>query len=63
VAGFDLDLSGFIALAKKQFGDEEGAEQKENRYAEVAEKADVVKPIVLRRVNGNEIHPMDDEND
>lgn len=62
IEGFDLDFTGFVAFAEEQLGDEEGAEQEENGDAEVAEKADVIEPIVLRLVNGNEVHPMDDEN-
>jgi hypothetical protein len=42
----NLDFAGFVALAEEQLGDEEGAEQEENGHAEVAEKADVVEPIV-----------------
>ena len=57
------NCAGFIALAEEQFGDEEGAEQEENRHAKVAEKTNVIEPIVLRPVNGNEVHPMDNEND
>ena len=63
IEGLELDGAGFVALPEEQFRDEECAEQEEDGDAQVAEKADVVEPIMLRRIDRNKVHPMDDKHD
>lgn len=53
-----MNRSKAIILSHQQFGDEECAEQKKNRNAEVAEKADVVEPVVLRLMRESAKRPM-----
>jgi hypothetical protein len=53
-----VNRSKAIIFSHQQFGDEECAEQKKDRNAEVAEKADVVEPVVLRPMDRHVIHAM-----
>ncbi len=57
-----MDGASFVALPEQQFRDEEGAKQKEDRYSQIAQKTDVVKPVVLGWVDGHKVHSMDDKN-
>ena len=63
IEGLQLDGAHLVALPEEQFRDEEGAEQEEYGHSQVAQKKDVVKPIMLPRVNRDKVHPMDDEDD
>ena len=53
-----MNGSKAIIFSHQQFGNEECAEQEKDRNAEVAEKADIVKPVVLRPMDGHVIQAM-----
>ncbi|MFL6414140.1 MAG: hypothetical protein ACJ74Y_00500 [Bryobacteraceae bacterium] len=53
-----MNCSEAIVVSHQQFGDDECAEQKKDRNAEVAEKADVVELVVLCLMDRYMIHTM-----
>ncbi len=63
IKGLELDRPSLVAFPEEQFRDEKCAQQEEDRYAQVPKKTDVVEPIMLRRIDRNKVHPMDDKHD
>lgn len=63
VEGLHMDAAGLGALADEEFGDEEGAEEEEDRDTEGSGGAEAEEPGVVGGVGGDVVHAVETEDE
>ncbi len=61
IEGWNVDLSGAVALPEEEVGDEECAEQEEHRHSERANGAYAKRPEIPRWIGADVVHAMEGE--